>query len=176
MSHDVEIETPHVDSGSGAPIWARKAAFSTMFMGLFVAIAALFSGITAHSSLMGRTEEIMDLASVRSDKLHVEVLKSKHAMLNSLGKTVDTRELEHITAFEAESEKLMKDFVKMETKVSRTDHLHLIFAIGAAILSVSICLTGMSIISKYKEVWYFATCLGITGIAIVLYGLQQYLL
>ena len=47
------------------------------------------AGITSNESLMERTEEILDLSKLESDRLHIEVLRLKHDLLRSLDKPVE---------------------------------------------------------------------------------------
>jgi hypothetical protein len=65
--------------------WVRKVALSAIVMALISAIGALLAGITANESLMERTEEILEVSRLESDRLHVEVLRSKHDVLRALG-------------------------------------------------------------------------------------------
>ena len=47
------------------------------------------AGITSNESLMERTEEILDLSKLESDRLHIEVLRLKHDLLRSVDKPVE---------------------------------------------------------------------------------------
>ena len=57
--------------------WIRWVALTAIILALFSSVGVLLSGITS-TSLMERTEEILELSKLEGDRLHIEVLRSKH--------------------------------------------------------------------------------------------------
>ncbi|MFP6646159.1 MAG: hypothetical protein VCF24_21755 [Candidatus Latescibacterota bacterium] len=52
-------------------------ALTAIILALFSSVGVLLAGITS-TSLMERTEEILELSKLEGDRLHIEVLRSKH--------------------------------------------------------------------------------------------------
>ena len=52
-------------------------ALTAIILALFSSVGVLLAGLTS-TSLMDRTEEILELSKLEGDRLHIEVLRSKH--------------------------------------------------------------------------------------------------
>lgn len=81
-------EIIHEHSGalhSSSPGWFTQVALSTLVMALLSALAALLAAISAHESLLERTQEILDFVALDTESLEIEVLRSKHDLLRQLG-------------------------------------------------------------------------------------------
>ena len=86
---------------------------------------------------MERTEEILELSKLEGDRLHIEVLRSKHDVLRSLEKPVDDRELERIREYETEAAVLSANIAREEMQVGIANEKHAIFALGVTLLSIA---------------------------------------
>ena len=59
--------------------WIMWVALTAIILALFSSVGVLLAGITS-TSLMERTEEILELSKLEGDRLHIEVLRSKHVV------------------------------------------------------------------------------------------------
>jgi len=151
--------------GDGHPRWHKHVALTTLVMALLTAIGALLAGVSANQSLIDRTQEIIEVNSLEGDRINVQILKSKHEILTTLGETPDQAEVETITAFEKETQKLDAETVSNESLVKTATKDHLIFAIAVALLSLGTALCGMSIIVNQKFLWSAGLLFGVIGTA-----------
>jgi hypothetical protein len=63
------MESARADEGrSPAQSWHRRVAISTLFMALITAAGALLAGITAHETLIDRTQEMIDISIARTKR------------------------------------------------------------------------------------------------------------
>ena len=123
---------------------------------------------------MVRTKEILELSKLESDRLHIEVLRSKHDILNSLGKLPDPKEVERIWQYEKESAALAIAVAVEETQVGIANYVHAIFALGVTLLSIAITLSGMAIISDRQVLWHVGIVLGAVGCGLVGWGIFRF--
>jgi hypothetical protein len=166
-AHEVIKEELHGKNESDHSEEIKWVALTTMIMALLSAMGALFAGITANESLLERTEEILEISSLESDRLHIEVLRSKHEILRSLGETPSDSDMERIRAYEVEAREL-KTAAEKEEKMARLAYFkHEVFAIGVTLLSVAITLGGMSIIVNRRILWIVGIFLGVGGCGFV---------
>ncbi len=144
-------------------------------MALFSAIGALLAGITANDSLMERTEEVLEVSRMANDELHVEVLRTKHELLKSLGKMPAESELARIHAYETDAAKLKLAVQKEEMLVRLSSYKHEIFAIGVTLLAMAISLSGMAIVVGRNGLWHVGIVFGVLGCGFVAFGVYQLL-
>lgn len=152
-----------VEQASKMHKWHRQVALSTLFLALLAALGGLLSGITSHEAQLEKTEEIISLTVLEGDRVSVEVLKSKHEILISLGETPDEAEVAAIQAFEAEIEEKREAAVEEETLAQVIAQTHLIFAIAVTVLAVGISVSGMSVVLEQKWLWTVGMVFGTVG-------------
>ena len=124
---------------------------------------------------MERTEEILDLSKLESDRLHIEVLRLKHDLLRSLDKPVERSELERIRQYEDESATLAISVAREQVQVTMADAKHNIFALGVTLLSIAITLSGMATVVDRPLLWHVGIVFGVAGSGLVARGIVRYL-
>jgi hypothetical protein len=159
----------------GHPRWHKHVALTTLVLALLTALGAMLAGISANQSLIDRTEEIIEVNSLESDRINVEIIKSKHEILISLGETPDQTEIETIDAFENEAQELDTETVGDESLVNTTIKVHHIFAIAVALVSLGTALCGMSIIVNQKFLWSVGLVFGAIGTVVIGLGVLRML-
>lgn len=145
------------------PKWHSWVGLSTLLMATLTAVGALLSGYTAHEALLERTEEIIAVSVSQGVQVSVEVLKSKHEILTSVGSTPDKAEIAEIQAYDNKVEALNDEIDRDETSVRSVMHTHLVFAIAVTLLAIGISLSGMAIIVEQRLLWYAGIVFGIIG-------------
>jgi hypothetical protein len=149
--------------GDGHPRWHKHVALTTLVMALLTALGAMLAGMSATQSLIDRTQEIIEVNSLESDRIYVETLKSKHEILTALGETPNQAEMMAITAFEKGIQELDTQAADEETLVLTATWSHHIFVIAVALLSLGTALCGMSIIVNQKYLWGAGLLFGAIG-------------
>lgn len=170
-----ETIVEHLQGDGENTNWIKWVALSAMVMALFSAIGALLAGITANDALMQRTEEVIEISRMANDELHMEVLRTKHDILKSLGKAPNILELARIEKYENEANALRLAAEKEEELVAISAYKHEIFAIGVTLLAIAISLSGMAIVGGRKRLWHVGIVFGFLGAAAVGFGVLQYL-
>jgi hypothetical protein len=153
--------------GEEHPRWHKQVALTTLVMALLAALGALLAGRTANEALLGRTEEIIQMSRLESDRLCVETLRSKHEILLALGETPDQAEVERVEAFERETRELETEAAREEALALSSASAHQIFAIGVTMLSLGITLGGMAIVVEHRYLWYVGLLFGALGVLTV---------
>ena len=153
--------------------WMGLIAVSTLVMALLSALGALLAGINANESILERTEEIIEISRKETEFLSIELLESKHEILNSLGTAPDSAEVERVrkerSEFEAERKKIMTDEGEVEAHI----YEHEIFAGGVTLLSIAITLGGLALLAKRKIFWMIGLGFGITGTVLLALGIYS---
>ena len=149
-AHDLIKEELHKRNDEERSRWNSRVALSTMALALLSALGSLMTGITASESVLERTKEILDVSSYESDRLNIEVLKSKHEILTSLGEALNRAEIDRIRKFEDEMSRLQLEIQREELATQSTMFEHELFAIGVTLFSVAITLSGMSIVVQRR--------------------------
>ncbi len=159
--------------GDGHPRWHRHVALTTLILALLTAIGALLAGMSANQSLIDRTNEIIYVNSLERDRISIEILKSKHEILISLGDTPDQEEIKAIAVFEEEMQELKPESEDEETLVLTAAKSHQIFAIAVSLLSLGAALCGMSIIINQKYLWVVGLVFGAIGTVGLVWGVVR---
>lgn len=165
-SAEVAAELALEEAERGQPSWFRGVAFTTLILSIAAATAALIAGMTAHESLLSRTEEIVDLTKAESELVIVSILVSKHDVLTAVGQTPDPDEVARIEEFEAEAERLEAEAEELEQEATETGSIHLIAALSATLFAVAIAVTGLSAIVRMKWLWLAGGAIGVVGVVI----------
>ncbi|MFN2190238.1 MAG: DUF4337 family protein [Candidatus Promineifilaceae bacterium] len=163
------------DSEHHAPKWHRQVAISTLLMALITAVGALLAGITAHETLVDRTQELIEVSIAQSERMSIEVLKAKVEMMSALGHTHDPSDLAQISEYEDEAVEAEEEADQEESMVQAITTTHLSLAVSVTILSVGITLSGMAIIVNEKKLWYIGLVFGALGAVSVFYGVIKVL-
>lgn len=159
----------------GESQWISRVALSTMVMALLSALGALLAGVTSNELITERTKEILEVSQLEADRIHVELLKSKHEILTSLGTAVDNSEVEEIRKYQDEIEELKTEIEAEESKVQITIFEHELFAFGVTLLSIAITLSGISLVAKRKRIWAAGLVIGVIGAGLVGIGVYKML-
>ncbi len=70
--------------------WIGLVSLSAMVMALLSALGALLAAVAANELMVERTKEILEISHLEADRIDIELLKSKHAILASLGEVLDS--------------------------------------------------------------------------------------
>ena len=153
--------------------WFDKVGLSATIMALLVAVGALLASYTSDELMIERTEEILEISYMEADRIDIELLKTKHAILLSLGESVDNLEIEKINKYQDEIEQFKSDTENEESKFVQTFFENKVFAIGVTLLSIALTLSGMSMISKSKKIWIVGLGFGLIGASFIGVGIYQ---
>ena len=164
-------ETETDETAPDEQYWHKLVALSTLIMALLAAIGGLLSGITAHEALLEKTEEIIGLTILEGDRVNVEILRTKHEILTSLGEIPDETELEAIRKFEKEILEIDAEVSEDEAVSQMTGQIHLVFAVSVTIIAAGISISGMSVLVHLKWLWAVGMVLGLVGAVGVVMGI-----
>lgn len=176
--HAHETIHEHVTEGHhrpSAPRWFTHVALSTLLMALLSASGALMAAISAHESLLERSQEILDFVAIETDRVEIEVLQSKHEILRQLDEPPAEPELARVRAFREDLERLGEEVSEEESVVRATTHAHLVFAVAVTLLSIGITLGGMAIIARQRFLWLIGLVFGLAGAVSVAIGFRDML-
>lgn len=169
------VKEDNIETGHKAPKWHRQVALSTLLMALLTAVGALLAGITAHESILDRTEELMNVAIAENDRTNIEVLRAKIEILDRLGESPDLEDQATLFAYQNEIEHVEKKAVHEAIAVRESSYAHLVFAVAVTILSVGITMSGMAVIIDQKSLWVAGLVFGIVGAIGVTMGIYTML-
>jgi len=159
-------------SGPSTPRWHTYVALSTLVMALLSAMAALMAALSAHESLLERTREIVDFVALETDRIEIEVLRSKHDILRQFEVMPPPDELSRIRTYQEDVATLMETTAEEEAVVGASNRAHIVFAIAVTLLSVGITLGGMSLIAKQRFLWIIGLVFGAAGTLSVAIGFR----
>jgi hypothetical protein len=159
----VQEEMKEGEGGHRSPRWHTWVAMSTMAMALVTALGALLAGITAHETLMERTQEAIDISIAENDQVSIEVLLAKVEILESLGYPINPADLARIDSYEEEFRERKAAAVEDEAAVSALNFPHLILAISVTLLSIGITMSGMAVIVDKRYLWLSGVVFGVLG-------------
>lgn len=169
---ELVMESTQADRlGESAPKWHRQVALSTLLMALITAVGALLAGITAHETLLDRTQELIDISIAQNERVSVEVLKAKVEIIAELGAEPDPADLALILEYDEEINEMEGEAAQEEARIQAITATHLSLAVSVTILSVGITLSGMAIIVGQKFLWHLGLVFGFIGSIGVGYGI-----
>jgi hypothetical protein len=166
IEHAVEAIQEHAGGAHGDAAsrrWITQVALSTLVMALLSALGALMAAISAHESLLERTQEVLDFVRLQNDRLEIEVLRAKHDLLRQSGVEPAASELSRIRAYETDLLRMTEQTTEEEAVVRTSAHAHLVFAIAVTLLSVGITLSGISMIARRRPLWIAGLAFGLAG-------------
>jgi hypothetical protein len=155
------------DVSDRVPSWFRGVAFTILVLSVVTAVAALLAGMTAHKTLLDRTEEIIDVSIAETDKMTLELLRTKHELLTALNQPVSATEVEKIARIEAEQKRLEAGAEAAETAALTSASEHLLFAISATIAAIAIAVTGLAPIVHQRWLWSVGVLVGVLAIVLL---------
>jgi hypothetical protein len=159
------------DISEGVPSWYRGVALTILVLSVVTALSALFAGMTAHETLLDRTEEIIDVSIAETDQLTIEILRSKHELRSALGQPVDEAEVAEIDRMEAEAVAFDKEAEEAEASALSAASDHLLLAIAATIAAIAIAVTGLAPIVFQRWLWFAGIAIGGLATAILVVGI-----
>ena len=159
-SGEIAAELALEDLEQRGPDWFRGVAVTTLVLSVLTAAAALVAGLTAHETLLERTEEIIGLSAAESDTVSAETLQSKHHILTALGETLDPDEVAFVEEVVAEAERLTAEGEAAEVAAVSSASNYLIAAISATLFAVSIAVTGLAAVVRRRWLWFAGVGLG----------------
>ena len=177
---DLENKTDHahetiherVAQGHGhptAPAWFTHVALSTLLMALLSATAALMAAIAAHEALLERSQEILDFVAAETDRLEIEIIESRRAVLQGLGE-IPVESQAQLEADRGEEARDIELAAEDELRVQRATSAHLVFAVAVTLLSIGITLGGMAVIARRRFLWIVGLGFGVAGAVAVVVG------
>ncbi len=178
LADDVIRETlgeEEEESAVKLPPWSRSVAMTTLVLALLSAVVALLAGMTAHESLMTRTSELIELSSLETKRMTIEVLGSKHEVLAAMGQEPEAAELATIQQYRADIEHIVAAAAAEEVAALAETSVHQIFAIGLTILSIAVSLSGMSVVVSSRWLWQVGLGFSAVGVLVALVGFSAML-
>ena len=157
------------------PAWTSWVALSTIVIALFSGVGALLAGITANEALLERTQEILDFSGLKIDRLDVELLKSKHEILTSLGESLDLDEIERISEYEEQIGELKTKRADDELRSQTFIKEHVLFAISVTLFSLAITLSGIALLAKRRILWAVSLAFAAVASGLLGFGVYQML-
>lgn len=148
-------------------------AFTILVLSVVTALAALLAGMTAHESLLDRTEEIIDVSIAETDQLTIEILRSKHELQAALGQPLDPAEVAEIERIEAEAERYEEEAVEAEASALGAASNHLLLAIAATIAAIAIAVTGLAPIVFQRWLWIVGIVIGSVATLLLVIGIVR---
>ncbi len=167
VAHDLIKEELQKEGKDEKLLWIGLVSLSTMVMALLSALGALLAAVAANELMIERTKEILEISHLETDRINIELLKSKHAILTSLGEVPDSSEIERIRKYQDDNKKLKIDAEAEESIFQKAISEHELFAIGVTLLSIAIALSGMSLVAKRKMLWAVGLVFGVIGVSFV---------
>ncbi len=162
-SAEIAAELALEDLGGRGPSWFRGVAFTTLILSVLTAAAALLAGMTAHETLLDRTEEIIAISTADTDRVTAEVLSSKHEILTALDVPLDPAEVALVEEYEAEAAALAAEGDAAEVAALSAASSHLVAAIAATMFAISIAVTGLSAVVRQRWLWFVGIGLGVVA-------------
>ena len=159
--------------GEGVPSWYRGVAFTILVLSVVTAMAALLAGMTAHETLLDRTEEIIDVSVAETDQLTIEILRSKHELQVALGAPVDAGEVAEIERMAAEAQLYEEAAEEAEADALGAASNHLLLAIAATIAAIAIAVTGLAPIVFQRWLWIVGIVIGSVATATLVIGIVR---
>lgn len=169
--HEHVVEAHH--DHPSAPRWFVHVALSTLLMALLSASGALMAAISAHESLLERSREILDFVALETDRVEIEVLRSKHDILRQLGEAPAEPEVARVKAYQEDAARLDEEMAVEESHVQVTAHAHLVFAVAVTLLSIGITMGGMAVIARQRFLWLIGLGFGFAGTVSLVRGFLE---
>lgn len=169
-SGDVAAELALEDISEGVPSWYRGVAFTILVLSVVTALSALLAGMTAHETLLDRTEEIIDVSVSETDELTVEILRLKHELQVAHDQQLDPAEVAEIERLESEAAEFGDEAAAAEASALSAASNHLILAIAATIAAVAIAVTGLAPIVFQRWLWIVGIVIGCLAMALLATG------
>jgi len=157
---EIAAELALDESSDRVPSWFQGVAFTILVLSVVTAVAALLAGMTAHETLLDRTEEIIDISIAETDQLTAELLRTKHDIQRALDQPVDTAEIEQIASIESEQSQAEGEAESAEAASLESASNHLLLAIAATIAAVAIAVTGLAPIVRQRWLWAVGVLIG----------------
>jgi hypothetical protein len=142
-------------------------------LSVVTALAALLAGMTAHETLLDRTEEIIDVSVPESDELTIEILHTKHDLQTALGVPVDQAELDELERLEAEAELYEEEATEAEASALDAASNHLLLALAATIAAIAIAVTGLAPIVFQRWLWIVGIVIGSVMTVVLVVGVMR---
>ncbi len=167
---EVALEAAEEGARGSEPAWVQWASVSTMLMALVSAIGGLQAGKAANEAIIERQEEIVERIEVNRAQLEREMLLTRAAVAESLGKPLEPPLRRRIEADAAAIGQHRAEATADRTESTATLDNHELLAVGTTVLSIAITLTAMAVIVRRKAGWYGGLAIAAAGAAIVAYG------
>ena len=169
-SAEIAADLTLEDVTGPVPNWYRGVALTILVLSVITAIAALLAALSAHETLLDRTEEIIGVAIAGDDQLTIDILRTKQELETALGAEVSEQETERINELEDEIRQ-MESQVSDEDASARTSvATHLLLSLAATIAAIAIAVTGIAPIVHQRWLWAAGMALGVVAVGFLVYG------
>ncbi|MEA2023601.1 MAG: DUF4337 family protein [Actinomycetota bacterium] len=158
------------DVSEPVPNWYRGVALTILVLSIITAIAALLAALSAHQTLLDRTEEIIGVAITGDDQLTIDILRTKHELQAALGEEVSEQEVERVEKLEDKIRQLTSHVAGEDTSARTSVTNHLVLSIAATIAAIAIAVTGLAPIVHKRWLWAAGVFLGVVAIGFLAYG------
>jgi hypothetical protein len=158
---EIAAELALDDLSESVPTWFRGVAFTILVLSVVTAVAALLAGMTAHETLLERTEEIIDISIAENDQLTADLLRTKHDIQRALDQPVSAAEIEQIESLETQRMEFEAEADSAEASTVASASNHLLLATAATIAAVAIAVTGLAPIVRQRWLWSVGVLIGV---------------
>ncbi|MDJ0630421.1 MAG: DUF4337 family protein [Rhodobacter sp.] len=155
-----------IEEHEGAAPWVDHAALGAMVASLFSVVGAVLAGISANEAIVDRQEQIADLLISGQAVLENEILGLLSTTAPGdasppepvLAERLDTHPnaAAHAAALKQESASVLQ--------------VHERLAIGVAVMSASITLSGMAVLVRRRSLWWGAVAMATSAAAVIVWG------
>lgn len=173
-SAEIAADLTLEDVTGPVPGWYRGVALTILVLSIITAIAALLAALSAHETLLDRTEEIMGVAIEGDDRLTIDLLHAKQELQTALGAEVNEQETERIKELEDDIRQLANESSGEDASARTSVATHLLLSLAATIAAIAIAVTGLAPIVHQRWLWAAGAVLGVVAVGFLVYGVTTF--
>ena len=170
IAADLNLE----ETTESVPSWYRGVSLTILVLSIVTAVAALLAALSAHETLLDRTEEIIGVAIVGDDQLTIDLLWAKHDLQTALGQEVSEGEVKRIEDIEDEIQELESGIASEDALARTSVGNHLVLSIAATLAAIAIAVTGLAPILRRRWLWAVGAGIGAIGVAFLVVGVARH--
>lgn len=172
-SAEIAADLTLEDVSEPVPHWYRGVALTILVLSVVTAVAALLAGLSAHETLLDRTEEIIGVAFSGDDQLTIEILRTKHDLQIALDQAVSEEEVERIERIEGEILRLVDESSAEDVLARSSVANHLLLSIAATLAAIAIAVTGLAPIVHRRWLWAVGGLIGVVAVGFLTSGVVR---
>ena len=174
--HETIHEEHHKSSGHGEGHghghggFTLGVALSSAILAVVAALAALFAGHYANDAMIERIQAGDQWAYFQAKGIKANVLRSKMATLEALGKPIDGKDAAKAKQYDEEQAEIQVEAAKLtdESEAHLTQHTRL--AGSVTFFQIAIALGAIAVLTRKKALWLGSLLVGLAGAGTMAYG------